>query len=261
MLRRNDISLSSPNGRPKPRPEQFGLPSSFSEKIYQFQKDQFEKNRESDANFWTIAGMGILGIACYFYFGGWFAFFAPFIPPISLLPYVAINAAVKPIIGRRMMKNLLNSGMVEPAYFGKAEPYLSALSEWVFSQTEAGFGYWRDLKAVEFERAVASFFQRRGGAVQLTKATGDGGVDLILRLGNFTYWCQCKGYAKPVAVGAIRQMAGTLMKSGGDVTAVMFSTNGYTKPALEEAATLGVICVDGLKLTQLAKRVEIASLA
>ena len=39
-----------------------------------------------------------------------------------------------------------------------------------------------------------------------------------------------------------------------DATAkpVMFSTNGYTKPALEEASALGVKCIDGLRLSQMA---------
>ena len=262
MRRKPDVAV--PGGRARPRPEEYGLPPSFNYGIYQRQSEQFEARVWFVGAWWTVGLFIASQVLLYVVYDamGWNTGLVALTaaPPMCAGVIWGINALIKPRVWESVRKQFLERGMLEIAYHGRADAYVEALKEWNYSQTEAGFGYWKALKSVDFERAVASFFQRRGGLVQLTKVTGDGGVDIILQLGTSTYWCQCKGYAKPVAVAAIRQIAGAAMKSGGAATPVMFSTNGYTKPALEEAATLGVTCIDGLRLSQMAQRQTIASL-
>ena len=234
---------------PRPRPENFGLPASFAVGVYGRAMEQLETRRKAISNSIAVAGFVAFAIGVYLHFESVGAVLFATFTPISVVVFFGIQWLVEPAVARQIV-----SDVEETKYGDDAKNYVLALADWNFTQTEAGFGYWRDLKATAFEHAVASFFQRRGGSVELTKVTGDGGVDIILKLGSSTYWCQCKGYAKPVAVAAIRQIAGAAMKSGGKAKPVMFSTNGYTKPALEEASALGVKYIDGLRLSQMATR-------
>jgi hypothetical protein len=251
-LMRRAASVTVDGGRERPRPENFGLPASFAVGVFERAMEQLEARRKMVTNFIAFVGLVAFEIGVYFYFESFGAVMFATFTPISVVVFVGFQSLFQPAVERHVL-----SDVEETKYGDDAQAYVAAVREWKFTQTEAGFGYWRDLKAAAFENAVASFFHRRGGSVELTKATGDGGVDIILKLGSSTYWCQCKGYAKPVAVAAIRQIAGAAMKSGGKAKPVMFSTNGYTKPALEEAATLGVKCIDGLRLSQMATRQKI----
>lgn len=253
MLRAPNVTVEG--ARPGPRPESFGLPGSFAVGVFERAVEQLEARRKTVANLIAFVGLVAFEIGVYLYFGSVGAVLFATFTPISVVVFVVFQSLAAPIVERHVV-----SDIEETKYGDDAQAYVAAVREWNFTQTEAGFGYWSNLKAAAFEHAVASFFQRRGGSVELTKVTGDGGVDIILKLGSSTYWCQCKGYAKPVAVAAIRQIAGAAMKSGGKAQPVMFSTNGYTKPALEEASVLGVKCIDGLRLSQMATRQTISLL-
>lgn len=138
--------------------------------------------------------------------------------------------------------------------------FVRETKQWIEFNTEQGFGYWRDQRGRQFEESVAKFFRRRGWKASLTRTTGDGGIDVILGRGSASYWCQCKGHAKPISVAEIRRIAGATIKSNGAAKPVIISTNGFTRPALDEARELGVICLDGMRLSQLAYKSEIIDL-
>ena len=52
-----------------------------------------------------------------------------------------------------------------------------------------------------FEHRVAKVFRSKGYRVQVTKATGDCGIDLILRKGGKTIGVECKNYNKSQKIG------------------------------------------------------------
>jgi len=58
----------------------------------------------------------------------------------------------------------------------------------------------------EFENYVAAKFRSAGYRVSATRATGDFGVDLIVRKGNARIAIQCKRHAYPVGVAAVQQV-------------------------------------------------------
>ncbi len=72
------------------------------------------------------------------------------------------------------------------------------------------------LKDREFEVVMAEIYNKLGYEVELTKATRDGGKDIILRkpeiLGDFIYYVECKQNApkRPIGVGIIRNLIGTI---------------------------------------------------
>jgi Restriction endonuclease len=128
--------------------------------------------------------------------------------------------------------------------------YEAALSRWKQHEERKRLDFWRNLKGTEFEREVAKLFARFNWWVATTPTTGDRGVDLIVTFDGQTYWCQCKGHAKPVAGAEVRRIAGATLASNGEAVPVLIASNGFTKPALQEARDLGVICMDGVMLSQ-----------
>ena len=68
----------------------------------------------------------------------------------------------------------------------------------------------------DFEIVMAEIYSKLGYDVTRTKATRDGGKDLIIRipeiLGDFIYYVECKKYnpKRPIGVGIIRSLVGTV---------------------------------------------------
>lgn len=128
------------------------------------------------------------------------------------------------------------------AYRKRSAAYRQDLADWNYLNLETGEGFWRSLRGAEFEDALARLFQRRGVSVEKTKTTGDGGIDLVLRSGSDLIFVQCKGYAKPVPVAPIREIAGVCSRS--QARPVVAAVNGFTKGAIECARELDVTLVD-----------------
>lgn len=91
-----------------------------------------------------------------------------------------------------------------------------------------------NLTSRQFEEMVAELMINRGYQVDLTKATRDGGKDLIIAnhtdIGNFLYYVECKKYApnNPIGVNLVRELAGTI--SADRVTAGIMITSSYYSP-------------------------------
>lgn len=72
------------------------------------------------------------------------------------------------------------------------------------------------LTSREFEEVMAEIYNRLGYKVKLTKATRDGGKDIIIRksdiLGDFIYYVECKKYStnNPVGVEIVRKLLGVI---------------------------------------------------
>jgi restriction system protein len=142
-------------------------------------------------------------------------------------------------------------------YTDNVSAYRANLAAWEFTNSECGLGYWRALRGIDFEHAVALLFRRRNCDVTITKSSGDGGVDLVLNVGGDVLWCQCKGHAKPVSVASIREIAGVCSRS--QAIPVMLAVNGYTVPAIAAADELQVTCLDAPDLCNLARLEAITS--
>lgn len=90
----------------------------------------------------------------------------------------------------------------------------------------------------QFEEFVAELFEKEGYRVSLTKATRDGGKDLLIveerRIGNFIIYVECKNYSmsNPVGVRLVRELYGAVMADR--VTAGVLVTSSYfSSPAVE----------------------------
>jgi hypothetical protein len=87
--------------------------------------------------------------------------------------------------------------------------------------------FWLGLPGLSFESELAVLYRRLGYQVELTPASGDKGVDLVLRRDGRTTIVQCKATRKPVGPNIARELYGTLMEMRAD-DAILASLAGCT---------------------------------
>lgn len=100
----------------------------------------------------------------------------------------------------------------------------------------------------EFEEYCADLLYRKGyKKIQVTRATGDQGADILARRRGKTYAVQCKLYQKPVGNSAVQEaFAG---KQYYDCDRGMVMTNStFTKGARELADRTGVLLWEKIPL-------------
>lgn len=100
------------------------------------------------------------------------------------------------------------------------------------------------LEGHEFEHYCAELLQRKGFIdVEVTKGSGDYGVDILAEKDGVTYAIQCKCYTAPIGVKAIQEAYAGRDYYDRMVGAVL--TNQYfTTPAVEAARKLKILLWD-----------------
>lgn len=97
----------------------------------------------------------------------------------------------------------------------------------------------------EFEYFCADLLKAHGfSEVEVTKGSGDYGIDILAEKDGVTYAVQCKRYTAPVGVKAVQEAYAGRDYYDRMVGAVM--TNQYfTAPAVEAAGKLKILLWDG----------------
>jgi SNF2 family DNA or RNA helicase len=108
---------------------------------------------------------------------------------------------------------------------------------------------------MELEERCAAILKARGWKVQRTPRSRDGGIDLIsTRLDEVgleqTIYMQCKDYARPVGVEAVRELLGALPIAGG-LHPIIASPSGLTVDGARLAARRNVAIWDEATLQRL----------
>ena len=109
-----------------------------------------------------------------------------------------------------------------------------------------------EMAGVDFEHYVAAVLRGVGYTVEVTKASGDFGVDLIATKEGVRTAVQCKRQARAVNGSAIQQVvAGAAVH---DCTATMVVSNHrYTPAAAHLAEVHGCVLVDRVRLARLSR--------
>jgi hypothetical protein len=113
------------------------------------------------------------------------------------------------------------------------------------------------LSGVEFEKLITTLLGRMGFRAEMTKATGDGGVDIVAAVEGpivgGKYLFQCKRFAPdhPVGVATVREFYGVLAADRRAVKGILVTTSGFTAQAREFAQNVPVELVDGNQLGRL----------
>lgn len=107
------------------------------------------------------------------------------------------------------------------------------------------------LDGPEFEAYVALVLEDNGFKhVQLTKGSGDQGVDILAERNGKTYAIQCKNYEGAVGNFAVQEAYSGAQFYGCD-TAAVICPGAFTRGAKELAKATGVLLWDGKKLTRM----------
>lgn len=102
-----------------------------------------------------------------------------------------------------------------------------------------------EMEGHEFEYFCAELLERKGFVdVEVTKGSGDYGVDILAEKEGVTYAIQCKRYTMPVGVKAVQEAY-----AGRDyydrMVGVVLTNQYFTTPAVEAAKKLKILLWDG----------------
>jgi Holliday junction resolvasome RuvABC ATP-dependent DNA helicase subunit len=147
----------------------------------------------------------------------------------------------------------------EPAVLGRdAANVLSTFGFRVASGDTLGVpGDLNELSGVDFERVVTSLLERMGFHPEMTKASGDGGIDIVAILDRpiigGRYLVQCKRFAPGTLVGSatVREFYGALVADRAATKGILITTSGFSDQARDFAAQLPLELIDGNALREL----------
>ena len=128
----------------------------------------------------------------------------------------------------------------------------AAITVWFFLRRRRYTDAFEDMDGHEFEYFCADLLEQRGFVeVEVTRGSGDYGIDILAEKDGVTYAVQCKRYTAPVGVKAIQEAYAGRDYYDRMVGAVL--TNQYfTQPAVDAARKLKILLWDRDYLEDLA---------
>jgi hypothetical protein len=103
------------------------------------------------------------------------------------------------------------------------------------------------MNGYEFENFVAELFRKMGYKAEVTRASGDQGIDVIIQKNGRKIGVQAKCYSKAVANKAIQEVVAGLNYYGLD-KGIVITNNYFTNSAVELAGKNNIILWDRNKL-------------
>ncbi len=96
--------------------------------------------------------------------------------------------------------------------------------------------YWLGLDGWQYEEEVANVFRMNGYRADVTKKSGDGGVDIILFQGGIKTYVQCKFYqSNTVPVAAVREFYGVMISNGVSRGILVGGDSGFSNDTMDFA--------------------------
>ena len=122
---------------------------------------------------------------------------------------------------------------------------LIAVLVYLFRKRRVSVDAFEDMEGHEFEYYCAELLEQRGFVeVEVTKGSGDYGIDILAEKEGVTYAIQCKRYTAPVGVKAVQEAY-----AGRDyydrMVGVVMTNQYFTTPAVEAAKKLKILLWDG----------------
>ena len=155
---------------------------------------------------------------------------------ITLAIFIGINAVVlvvsAAIIPPLSPFVLLITTVLFSVYWYKRFHNLRAYGNTKNSKYWRDEQFWRSLNGWQFEQEVADVVAKHGFETEVTKGSGDGGVDIKMQKDNINYIVQCKNHINPVSPNDVRALWGVKDDFGADV-AIMVASSGVTQMGLD----------------------------
>ena len=121
---------------------------------------------------------------------------------------------------------------------------LIAVFSAIFRRRRAPVDSFEEMEGHEFEYYCAGLLEQRGFVeVEVTKGSGDYGIDILAEKEGVTYAIQCKRYTAPVGVKAVQEAY-----AGRDyydrMVGVVMTNQYFTQPAVDAAKKLKILLWD-----------------
>ena len=116
--------------------------------------------------------------------------------------------------------------------------------------------YWKSLSGYDFEKEIATLYNKLGYTATVTPGSGDGGIDIILNKDNLRIAVQCKHHSRPVGPEPVRALQGVVAAQGYD-SGVFVSLKGFTTSVPHEVRKSKIL-IELLSLKDILKMVEAA---
>ena len=127
--------------------------------------------------------------------------------------------------------------------------YDLAISDFNDYQMKLSIDFWVNLSGYQFETEVANLYSKLGYSSTVTRATGDGGVDIVLRKGMERIAVQCKHHKNKVGPNDVRALQGVVY-NGNYSYGIFVSLNGFTPTVTQEIAN-GKVKIELVELNDL----------
>lgn len=121
--------------------------------------------------------------------------------------------------------------------------YERELFAYVYWSKRRASEFWKSLSGVAFERELARVFRLAGYEASLTNASGDEGIDIILKRKGTTGIVQCKAHRGPVGPHVVRELLGSAVHFNADF-AMLASTSGFTPASIQFATQKSIILLE-----------------
>ncbi|HEV2298624.1 MAG TPA: restriction endonuclease [Candidatus Acidoferrales bacterium] len=119
-----------------------------------------------------------------------------------------------------------------------------------------------DLPGVEFEKLISSALEKMGFRSEITKATGDGGIDIVAVLdrpiigGRYLIQCKRFGAGNLVNAPTVREFYGAVKADQRAVKGILITTSGFTDQARVFAQDLPLELIDAEALRRLLQQLK-----
>lgn len=123
------------------------------------------------------------------------------------------------------------------------------------ARLEAGFNYSDGMSPIEYERFCAARLEATGWNCELTKGSGDQGVDVVARKGGTILVVQCKKYSAPVGNGAVQEVVAAKGHIKAHYAAVV-SNAPFTRSAIELATSTRTLLLNHADLDIIDERLR-----
>jgi restriction system protein len=111
--------------------------------------------------------------------------------------------------------------------------------------------YWYAMDGWTFEKELTKLYNILGYSAQVTKGSGDGGVDIVLKKNDDIAYVQCKAYKSQIGPAPIRELYG-VMKADNIHYGIVASFMGFTPGAIEFAERNNIKLIDLDDIIQMA---------
>ena len=216
--------------------------------MYNITKEVQEQNEKRHTLYYRIAGILFLVISSFVIYrivrdsDGFFSFVGRLFAGIILccvfggMYTFGIVDEIKTDVDKRMEK--YNKHLEAWKYWYELYPQKKVVS------------YWQKLSGYKFEKELAQIFIKNGFDTEITKKSGDGGVDIILNPKGKKIYIQCKAYQSHAGVAVVRELLGCMELNDVEY-GIIACTGGFTKGAVEMAMKVGIYLLDSRDIVAL----------